>query len=257
MRVTSVQLDIGNRPKFDNVSRAVALVEQSPASDLILLPEIWPCGYFSFARYRQESEPIDGPTIRAFQRIARKRRCHLLMGSFVENDADRLFNTTLLLDPEGEIAARYRKIHLFGYQSEERDILTPGTEVVVVDAPWGMSGFSTCYDLRFPELYRRMVDRGASFYLIPSAWPRARLDAWRLFNRARALENLCFLISCNSAGTNGGHRFAGHSMVVNPLGEVVAEAGENEEILTADLDPAMVARTRREFSALEDRVLSC
>jgi len=254
MKVSSIQLEIIDRSKDENIKHALSMLDRLPDSDLILLPEIWSSGYFSFDRYQAESEPVDGPTVTAFSNKAVERRCHILMGSFVENDGGHLYNTTLLLDPDGNIAARYRKIHLFGYQSDEKKILTSGQDIVVVDTPWGPSGFSTCYDLRFPELFRRMVDRGAKFFLIPSAWPMARLDAWRLFNRARALENLAFLISCNCAGVNAGIQYAGHSMIVDPLGQVVAEGGEKEEIVTAEIDPGLVDSAREEFSFLDNRV---
>jgi len=134
---------------------------------LILLPELWPCGYFAFDRYRSESEPVDGPTVSALQEKAAELETHVLMGSIVLRQGEELFNATLLLDPRGRIIAEYRKIHLFGYQSEERKLLSPGKEAVVVDTPWGKGGITTCYDLRFPELYRKMIDKGAVFFYDP------------------------------------------------------------------------------------------
>ena len=178
------------------------------------------------------------------------------MGSMVENDGGQFFNTSIFLNPRGNIDALYRKMHLFGYQSKETSILTPGQDVVVVDTPWGTTGFSTCYDLRFPELFRRMVDMGAKFFLVASAWPHIRLEAWKLFNRSRAHENLAFLISCNCAGANQGQKYAGHSMVVDPLGQVVAEGSDEEELVSARIDPEWVDTVRQDFPALEDRVLS-
>jgi predicted amidohydrolase len=255
MKVASIQLDMADRPKADNIKHALSAVDGVPAADLILLPEIWPCGFFAFDRYAAESETLDGPTVNAFKRKARERRCHILMGSLVERDEEALYNTTVLIGPDGEIIARYRKIHLFGYQSDETKLLTPGREIVVVESPWGRAGFSTCYDLRFPELFRRMVDRGAEIFLIPSAWPLARIEAWRLFNRARAHENLAFLISCNCAGANTGKRYGGHSMVVDPWGRVLAEGGEGGEIVTAEIDVGQAVAARKEFPALADRVL--
>src|SRR5439155_24516947 len=129
---------------------------------------------------------------------------YLFTGSFVERAGDRLFNTCLLLDARGEVVARYRKIHLFGYQSEEHRLLERGEEVVVAGTPWGRAGLSLCYDLRFPALYRRMIDEGAEFFLVAAAWPAARLEPWILLNRVRALENQAFLFSCNGAGSSGG-----------------------------------------------------
>ncbi|MGE5255641.1 MAG: carbon-nitrogen family hydrolase [Hyphomicrobiales bacterium] len=254
MKVASLQLEMADRPKEKNVGNALALIERVPEVDLILLPEIWPCGFFAFDRYARDGEPLDGPTVTAFRQKAAERRCYILMGSLVERDVDGLFNTTVFIGPGGDLVARYRKIHLFGYQSDETRLLTPGKEVVMVDAPWGRTGFSTCYDLRFPELFRLMVDRGAEIFLIPSAWPLARIEAWRLFNRARAHENLAFLASCNCAGENTGKRYGGHSMIVDPWGKVLAEGGEGGEIVTAEIDVGEAARARKEFPALADRV---
>ena len=254
MKIASIQLEMADRPKEKNVEHALAMIDQVPAADLILLPEIWTCGFFAFDRYAAESEPLNGPTVNLFRQKARARGCHIVMGSLVERDAESLFNTTVFIGPGGEILAGYRKIHLFGYQSDETKLLTPGKEIVVVDTPWGRAGFATCYDLRFPELFRRLVDRGAEIFLIPSAWPLARIDAWRLFNRARAHENLAFLISCNCAGENAGKRYGGHSMVVDPWGKVLAEGGEGGEIVTAEIDPAQVEQARKEFPVLADRV---
>lgn len=255
MKVASIQLEMADRPKAENVALALSEIDRAPAADLLLLPEIWPCGFFAFDRYASEAEALDGPTVSAFRQKARERRCHLLMGSLVERSGDGLFNTTVFIGPEGEIVARYRKIHLFGYQSDETRLLTPGQEVIVVDTPWGRTGFSTCYDLRFPELFRRMVDRGAEFFLIPSAWPSARVEAWRLFNRARAHENLAVLVSCNCAGENAGKRYGGHSMIVDPWGRVLAEGGAGGEIVSAEIDMGEAGRARAEFPALTDRVL--
>ena len=255
MKVVSIQLEMADKPKAENVENALSAIDRVPSADLILLPEIWPCGFFAFKRYADESEPLSGPTVGAFRQKARERRCHILMGSLVERDGKDLFNTTVFIGPGGGIIARYRKIHLFGYQSDETKLLSPGREIVVVDTPWGRTGLSTCYDLRFPELFRRMVDRGAEIFLVPSAWPLARIAAWRLFNRARAHENLAFLISCNCAGENAFKRYGGHSMVVDPWGNVLAEGGEGGEIVTAGINVDQAAEARKEFPALADRVL--
>ncbi len=254
MRVTSVQMEMKDRPKKETVEAVLGLLDQAPKSDLILLPELWPCGFFSFDRYESDSEPIDGPVVSALREKARDMEIHMLMGSLVLRDGDHLFNAAVLLGPDGGILAQYRKVHLFGYLSQEQKLLTAGKEPVVVDLPWGKAGITTCYDLRFPELYRCMVDQGAAIFLVTSAWPMARLDAWRLFNRARAHENLSFLFSCNCAGESAGKPFAGHSMMVDPGGEVLAEGGEGASFVSAEIDPGRIKAVRDEFPALKDRV---
>lgn len=227
--------------------------EEKP--QLILLPEIWGSGFFNFDRYIKESEPLQGETFSRLAPWAAEIGCYLLAGSIVEADEGRYYNTSLLIGPGGGLAAHYRKMHLFGYQSGERAILTAGEEVVTVETPFGVWGISTCYDLRFPELYRSMVDAGAELFLVVAAWPAARLEHWVLFNRIRALENLCFLISCNCAGSLKGTGLGGNSMVVDPWGEVIARAGENEEVMASRLDPERAAGIREQFPALDDRTL--
>ena len=130
MRVTSIQLEIKDRPKEKTPEHVLGLLEKAPPSDLILLPEIWTCGYFSFDRYGQDSEPLDGPIVKTLQGKAAELHSYLLIGSVVEREDQDLFNTSLLLDSRGQIIARYRKIHLFGYQSEERRILKRGVEEI-------------------------------------------------------------------------------------------------------------------------------
>ena len=254
MRVTSIQLKMQDRSKEEALRYALSALDRCPQSDLILLPEIWPSGFFCFDRYESDSESLDGPLVAALRNWVAARGCHLLMGSFVEKEGDRLYNTTLLLNPVGEILGNYRKIHLFGYRSLERKLLSPGTKVTVVQTPWGLAGLSTCYDLRFPEVYRKMVDLGAEFFLVVAAWPKVRLEAWSLFNRVRAMENLSFLFSCNCAGSNAGQEYAGHSALVDPLGNVIAEGGDGDCFVSAEVDPDLVRSTRRDFTALNDRV---
>jgi predicted amidohydrolase len=253
MRVTIIQLEIRDRPRADTVAQVLALLERARGSDLVLLPELWTSGYFAFDRYESESEPVGGPTARALAAKARELHFNLFTGSFVEHAGGRLFNSSLFIDPSGEVVAHYRKIHLFGYQSEEQRLLAPGSEVVVREMPWGRFGLSICYDLRFPELYRRMIDLGAEVFLVAAAWPAARVEPWVLLNRTRALENQAFVFACNGAGTSGGVRLGGHSVVVDPYGKVVAEAGDGETLLSCDIDLGIVREFRREFPALDDR----
>ena len=254
MKVTSIQLGRREISKAEVTGHALELVDQASSSDLILLPEMWPSGFFRFDRYPVDAEQIDGPVVQAFREKAAAIGRHILMGSFVERRTEGLYNTSLLIDSQGNVTAAYRKIHLFGYQSSERDLLTRGTEVVVADTPWGKVGLATCYDLRFPEQFRKMIDLGAEFFLVVSAWPAVRLEAWVLFNRVRALENLAFLISCNCAGSDAGSPYAGHSMVVDPLGNILARGGDQECVVSMEIDIDQVASVRKEFSALHDRV---
>ncbi len=253
--LTSLQLELTDAPNAQRRALALNQLHRTEESDLILLPEIWATGFFNFDRYAREGEAMDGELVSRLRETARERRCHIHMGSFVERDRDQLYNTSLLIGPGGEILAKYRKIHLFGYQSLEQQILTPGDEVVIAETDLGRLGLATCYDLRFPELFRQMSDRGVDMILVTSAWPLARVSAWTLFNRARAHENLAFLVSCNCAGANQGTAYAGNSMVVGPDGEIMAQAGKTGETLHCRIDPNQVRELRSQFPALNDRVL--
>ena len=257
MKVASIQLAIrDDEPKEARLERAMSVVAGCAGADLVLLPEIWSTGYFAFDRYHEEAEPLDGPTVTAAAERARALGAWVHVGSFVEATAGGTFtNTSVLLDREGRTAATYRKMHLFGFGSLETQVLTPGTEVVTAATDFGRVGLATCYDLRFPELFRRMVDQGAEFFLVCSAWPYPRLEHWLMLNLVRALENLAFLVSSNCVGITRGKQFCGHSQVVDPWGAIVAASGDEETVVWAEVDPAMARRVRAVFPPLRDRVL--
>jgi predicted amidohydrolase len=186
--------------------------------------------------------------------LAKELSCYLYTGSFVEKRGDQFYNSSFLLNPKGEILGSYQKIHLFSYQSEEAQILTPGTSITVIPTEFGNLGLATCYDLRFPEFFRKMVDQEAEFFLISSAWPTSRLEHWLLLNRTRALENLSYLISSNCVGINRGTAFAGHSMLVDPMGKIIAGSNDVECVVWGEVNRDIVLRDRAEFPALRDRV---
>lgn len=254
-RVASIQLSIGEENKSQRMERVESLLNQANGANLVILPEIWNIGYFSFDLYSKESERVDGETARRMSQKAREHGFYLHTGSFVEEDQGKLYNTSLLFNPDGKLIARYRKIHLFGYGSQESQILSRGSEVVVVETNLGKIGMCTCYDLRFPELFRMMLDKGAELFLVASAWPYPRLEHWLMFNRIRAIENSAFLVSSNCAGKSRGFQFCGHSMIVDPWGTILASSGDEECILWADIDLGRVSRVRQEFPALKDRIL--
>jgi len=256
MRIASIQLEIkDHESKEDRMRRADELIAQAAGSDLILLPEIWATGFFTFDRYVQEAEELTGDFVNRYSEIARKQNVYLFAGSFVEKENDQYFNTSVLFDRTGSIVGTYRKIHLFRYGSREGDLLTRGSRVEVFDTEFGKVGLSTCYDLRFPELYRQQVDKGAHILLVTSAWPHQRLAHWNLFNATRALENQCFLVSCNCVGSTAGVLMGGHSQVVDPWGITVASGGEQETIVKAEIDPKQTEDIRNVFPSLKHRVL--
>ena len=254
MLVASIQMGVVDNDKGATIERAMEHIRRAGGADLILLPELWNIGFMSFDRYLPEAEDKNGPTLTKLMALAKEMKVHLHTGSFVEKEGDKLYNSSYLLSPEGRIIANYRKLHLFGYQSKETQILTRGNEVVVAETPLGNLGLATCYDLRFPELFRRMVEKGAEMFLICSAWPYPRLEHWIMLNRVRALENQCFLVSANSVGLNMGTQFVGHSMMVDPWGVILSSGGDEEVILRAEVDLNQVKGARERFPALSDRL---
>jgi predicted amidohydrolase len=246
-----------------------SLVRGQAGADLVVLPELWTTGAFAYEEFGREAEPLQGPTYEAMAKAASDAGVWLHAGSIPERTASDstasdsgsaagegpLYNTSLVFSPSGDLAAAYRKIHRFGFDKGEAVLMGAGAELVTVRLPETVLGVATCYDLRFPELFRGLVDLGAEVFVLPAGWPERRRAHWTLLAQARAVENQAFVLACGTAGTHAGVPQAGHSIVVDPWGEVLAEAGPDEEILTVDFDPTKVTTTRNQFPALKDRML--
>ncbi|WP_055492233.1 carbon-nitrogen family hydrolase [Streptomyces sp. TP-A0356] len=265
MRASLIQIRVDEDESVDSRRRrAASLVRDQAGVDLVVLPELWTTGAFAYERFGTEAEPLEGPTYEAMAKAASDAGVWLHAGSIPERSVSGsgtaagdgvIYNTSLVFSPSGELAAAYRKIHRFGFDKGEAVLMGAGTELVTVRLPETTVGVATCYDLRFPELFRSLVTAGAETLVIPAGWPERRRSHWTLLARARAVENQAYVLACGTAGTHAGVPQAGHSIVVDPWGEVLAEAGAEEEILTVEFDPAKVATTREQFPALKDRVL--
>ncbi|MFJ3896196.1 carbon-nitrogen family hydrolase [Streptomyces sp. NPDC090083] len=257
MRASLLQIAVDEGESVESRRvRVASLVREQAGADLVVLPELWTTGAFAYKRFAEEAEPLEGPTYEAMAKAASDAGVWLHAGSIPERDPDGpLYNTSLVFSPSGEPAAAYRKIHRFGFDKGEAVLMGAGSELVTVRLPETVIGLGTCYDLRFPELFRGLVDAGAETLVLPAGWPERRRSHWTLLAQARAVENQSFVLACGTAGTHAGVPQAGHSIVVDPWGEVLAEAGAGEQVLTVDFDPAKVAVTRDQFPALKDRVL--
>jgi predicted amidohydrolase len=256
----AVQMSSG-ADRAANVARATALVREAAArgARLVVLPEV-----FAWRGPRGDeaavAEPIPGPVTEAFAALARESGIHICMGSILEAgpDRSRAYNTSCVIGPDGALLARYRKLHLFDVDLpgrvsvRESDTRAPGADVVVVPTALGTLGLSICYDLRFPELYRRLVGAGAEVLLVPSAFTFTTGAAhWEVLCRARAIENQCYLVAPNQTGTSP-HGFPdwGDSLIADPWGRVVARVGDGEGLALAEIDRAYLARVRRELPCL-------
>lgn len=258
-KVALLQVDVSDSESPDlRIPRVLELVaKQKGKCDLVVLPELWSTGAFNTSALDTYAEPRNGELVTALQAHAKVGNFWLHGGSFVERLADGgMSNTAVLINPSGEIVKFYQKIHLYGFDHGEAILLNRGTEIVTTkETPVGHVGLAICYDLRFPELFRGMSDQGVETILITSGWPTPRINHWRVLNQARAIENQAWVVACNEVGSNGSVMLGGHSMVINPRGEIVAEAGTSEEVLCADIDLSQVTHFRNEHPFQKDRFI--
>lgn len=214
------------------------------------------------------AEQVDGPTHRRLARLAEELGIHLLIGSVAERaegDQRRCHNTSLLFGPAGELIASYRKMHLFdvdipgGVSFAESRTCARGSELVVASTSLGEIGLSICYDLRFPELYRALLDRGAQILTVPSAFTlMTGKDHWHVLLRARAIETQCYVLAPGQWGAHddeGLRRSYGHSVIIDPWGTVVAECSDGEGLCVAEIDLDRVASVRRSMPLSQHRQL--
>lgn len=255
MRVALVQVaSPPAEPAESRRRRVEAMLSDAAGADLVVLPELWVSGYFAFDDYERLAEPFEGDTMAAAAGWARALGCYLHLGSFVERATDGgLHNTAVLMDPNGAPVHVYRKMHVFGYKSREAALLTAGDEIAVTETTLSVFASTTCYDLRFPELYRALIDAGAKTIIVPAAWPAARRSQWQLFSAVRAAEEQVLVIACNAVGEQFGVQVGGYSRIVDPWGNVLVEAGTDEGVTFCDIDPGIVDSAREEFPVLADR----
>lgn len=219
-------------------------------SDLVVFPELWDTGY-ALDRAGELSSPLGEGRFSEVAELAKEHNIYLT-GSLMEDRDGAQCNCMAMFSSDGEMLGAYRKIHLIGLL-DEPEYLTAGDEPLALDLPWGRTGLAICYDLRFPELFRRYAVEGAVMALLPSEWPSARLAHWRTLLRARAIENQMFMVACNRVGTSKDVSFPGHSTIVDPWGETVIEGGEDEMLLTVEIDLAKVDEFRKFLPVFKDR----
>jgi deaminated glutathione amidase len=257
----AVQMESGS-DMDRNFDRARALVHHAVdrGATFVVLPEVF-AWRGAKADEAAHATPLPGRVSDFLRGLAKDLRTTLVGGSFLERvpQETRAFNTSLLVDPEGAIRGVYRKIHLFDVDLpgqvtvRESDGRMPGADTVAVGTSVGTIGMSICYDLRFPELYRRLARAGADIVVVPSAFTFVTGSAhWEPLLRARAIENQVYVIAPDQTGTSPhGFRDYGNSLIVDPWGTVIARAGDGEQVVTAEIDLERVARVRREMPCLQ------
>ena len=263
---TVAAIQMVSTPQVDeNLITVRRLVGQAAGqgAELVALPEYWPImGMSDVDKVALAEEPGSGPIQDCMAELAREHGIWLVGGTLpiVSPSADKVLNTTLVYDPQGVSMSRYDKIHLFGFNKgsesyDEARTIVPGDAVGVFDAPFGRVGLSVCYDLRFPELYRAMGE--CALIIVPAAFTYTTGRAhWEVLLRARAIENQCYVLAAAQGGMHvNGRRTWGHSMLVDPWGEVKAVLPEGEGVITGELDPAFLRGVRDSLPALRHRKL--
>ncbi len=262
MRVALVQMNSGDE-KAENLERAEQLIGQAATwgPDLVVLPELWT--YLGPAkRHPEVAEPIPGETSEFLARLAGRYRVWLVGGSYLEavDGSERFHNTCPVLSPDGDLVACYRKLHLYdveveGKVYEESATIAPGGEAVVASLAGVPVGLTVCYDVRFPELYRRLAVQGAWLVTVPAAFTmETGKDHWEVLLRARAIENQLYVLAAAQCGSHPPARACyGNSMVVDPWGLVLARGGYREGVVVADVDLGHAERIRKSLPALANR----
>ncbi|MCK9907665.1 carbon-nitrogen hydrolase family protein [Microbacteriaceae bacterium K1510] len=261
-KAAMIQMRAGLEPAA-NIDAAVKLIGEArgAGADYVQTPEM--TNILAAKREQLFAKIVDeeaDPSLAAFRDLARKLGIFLHIGSLaIKFSPDKAVNRGFLIDPQGEIAARYDKIHMFdvdlanGESYRESNNYRPGESAVLSDLPWGRLGLTICYDLRFPALYRALAEAGATMLAIPSAFTQQTGEAhWHVLNRARAIENGCFVLAAAQGGKHeNGRETFGHSLIVDPWGRILAEGGTEPGIVMAEIDPAAVATARGRIPSLQ------
>jgi len=255
LTVAIAQIDIAlgdAEANLRTVQQAAAQAAEHNA-DLLVLPELWGSGYM-LERAGELADEINTGLFAATAALARHYRM-TICGSLLEWDAgtQQAYNTATVYDDQGYLRGSYRKIHLIGLMDEGK-YLQSGDTLGAFEMPWGKGALAICYDLRFPELFRRYALDGAGIVLLPSEWPTPRIEHWRTLIKARAIENQCFVLACNRIGADRANTFGGCSAVIDPRGNVLAEANDTApDLLVATLDLDLIEQARSFLPVFVDR----
>ncbi len=252
LTIALAQMDLSLGQPEQNVAAARAHAAQARArgADIVVLPELWASAY-DLEHGAAHAALLGAGMFAEIERIARE--VHIaVVGSLLESDGARLYNTATYVDNQGHQLGAYRKLHLVPMLEEDK-YLAGGDEAPIYEAPFGKFALAVCYDLRFPELWRHYALGGAHLVFLPAEWPIQRIAHWRTLLPARAIENQFYVVGTNRVGKSKDQIFGGHSMIVNPWGDIVVEGGEGEALLIASIDLDLVAQVRARVPVFKDR----
>jgi predicted amidohydrolase len=256
--VSLAQMNVRKGDPRANWAKAQQMAQQAKAQggQMVVLPELWDVG-FALKQAKEFASALNGGLFAQVGALS-KQLGVFITGSMMEKRGLAIANTAPVISPDRGLLGAYRKTHLFPLMQEDV-YLSAGEATLVVNAPWGVTAMAICYDLRFPELFRRYALEGAKMVIIPCQWPEPRLEHYRTLLRARAIENGIYIVACNRVGsdvdeeTNAETHFFGHSSIIDPWGNIVFEAGSLEGVFTAPLDLTQVDRAQKAIPVLDNR----
>lgn len=248
--LAQMQITPGDTTRNFSAFQRMAVEAARRKTTLLVLPELWYSGY-ALENAKEYADELNKGVFAQLSKISTEGKV-AIVGSVLEKRGLEVANSAPFFAPNGRMLGVYRKIHLFKLFDEDK-YLQPGQAPLTMDLPWGTTGIAICYDLRFPEIFRRYtVTDGAKMVIVPAEWPLARIEHWRALLIARAIENQCYIIACNAAGPAGDTIMGGHSMIVDPWGKVIVEAGEDPMLLTVDIELDAIADARSKIPVFDD-----
>lgn len=253
--ITCIQLDIKFGDPMFNYEQVCILVKDAVEKenpDVILLPELWTTGY-DLTRLDEISDHEGLKSQQFISELACTYNVNIVGGSIAKKSKDGVTNTMYVANRDGKIVHEYSKLHLFKLMDEHHHLIA-GKEKGLFELEGTKSAGVICYDIRFPEWIRTHTTRGAEILYVVAEWPLARLYHWRTLLLSRAIENQCYVVACNRSGSDPNNVFAGHSMIIDPWGEILAEADENSGFISASLDLQKVKDVRKQIPIFEDRL---
>lgn len=256
LKVSLLQMNIepgnpdSNREKASEMINNALKTKGKP--DIIILPEMWTTAY-QLGDLANICDKEGMPTSQLIAGMAKSNHVNIVAGSYASMKDKKIFNTAYVFNRKGDNIAKYQKIHLFKLMDEHKYIES-GSDHCIFEIDGIKCGIIICYDLRFPELTRKLALLGIKLLFVPAQWPAARLDHWQTLLKARAIENQIFIAAVNRAGSDPRDEFAGGSMLINPWGEIIAQGGCKEQIITAEIDLSKIEEAKSKIDILGDRV---
>lgn len=252
-KIALAQLDIQLGNPAENYQKARRAIEEAAShhADIVVLPEMWNTGY-ALDQLSDLADENGQKTQQFLSELALKNQINIVGGSVAVRREQSFFNTTYVYDQKGNLISSYEKVHLFGLMNEDQ-YLAAGQKENHFELAEIPSASFICYDLRFPEWIRTVARHGTDILYFPAEWPSKRIEQWKIMLQSRAIENQAFVVAVNRVGTDLENSFNGHSLVINPLGQVIHDAGEAEQVSYAKIDLAQLAQVRGAIPVFKDR----